>query len=191
MLQRRSGGGHHDVPEGVLHRGSRGDQERISCQRSCGTVRRLSPGLLKSTSLCCTWELWDLVRKMICTYFLVDQLVKVWFNSLCCDLEGLPPAKAQSLLLKRIESLEQVRMKVDLRKCNDHVSNKRLPQNWESAKLQAIICILRVKGKAFLPRCREQRLQTLTNKTRYIRVHQLLANCYSIFFCFWDDSLVG
>merc|ERR1719430_1520009 len=33
MLQRRSGGGHHDVPKGVLHRGSRGE-ERISCQRS-------------------------------------------------------------------------------------------------------------------------------------------------------------
>ena len=54
VLKLWGGGGHHDVPEGVLHRGSRGDQERICCQRSCGAVRRLSPGLLKSTSLCCT-----------------------------------------------------------------------------------------------------------------------------------------
>ena len=118
---------------------------------------------------------------------LADQLAKVWFNSLCCDLEGLPPAKAQSLLLKRIEGLEQVRMNIDLRKCNDYVGNKRLPQNWESAQLQTIICILRVKGKVFLPRCRGQRLQTLTNKTRYIRIH----HCYTIFFCSWGNSLVG
>ena len=48
---------------------------------------------------------------------LADQFVKVWFNSLCCDLEGLPPAKAQSLLLKKIESLEQVRIAEDARKC--------------------------------------------------------------------------
>ena len=127
---------------------------------------------------------------------LADQFAKVWFNSLCCDLEGLPPAKAQSLLLKRIEGLEQVRMNVNMRKCNDHVGNKRLPEkfkppNCESAQLQAIICILRVNGKAFLPRCREQRLQTLTNKTRYIRIHQLLAHCYTIFFCSWGNSLVG
>lgn len=31
----------------------------------------------------------------------------VWFNCVCGDLEGLVPAKAQSLLLKRIEGLEQ------------------------------------------------------------------------------------
>ena len=35
---------------------------------------------------------------------------KVWFNSLCSELEGQPPAKAQSMLLKRIEGLEQVMM---------------------------------------------------------------------------------
>ena len=60
---------------------------------------------------------------------LVNQLVKVWFNSLCCDLEGLPPAKAQSLLLKKIESLEQVRMNVNLGKCNDYVGNTKDCQN--------------------------------------------------------------
>jgi len=31
----------------------------------------------------------------------------VWFNSLCSELEGQVPAKAQSMLLKRIEGLEQ------------------------------------------------------------------------------------
>ena len=40
--------------------------------------------------------------------FLFLCLSKVWFNSLCSDLEGLVPAKAQSLLLKKIEGLEQV-----------------------------------------------------------------------------------
>ena len=40
--------------------------------------------------------------------FLFVCFSKVWFNSLCSDLEGLVPAKAQSLLLKKIEGLEQV-----------------------------------------------------------------------------------
>ena len=76
-------------------------------------------------------------------------------------MEGQPPAKAQSMLLKRIEGLEQVMMakgqdEMDQLYKNTPIMDKLAAHNGT-----------RVKGRVYWPRCREQKHQTSMSRTRW------------------------
>jgi len=70
----------------------------------------------------------------------------VWFNSLCCDLEGLPPAKAQSLLLKKIEGLEQSERESILAKMQGAETPDIDEQNQVLMMLLKVSCEVRQEG---------------------------------------------